>query len=218
MFAAIPTSLEAAATAAEESELKAADARRDAFIRRLSEGRATIAENGGDADELVREFRRYYDLARSLSAELMAEEPSADIAARAEEMHRAQNRFAQHLDAATTPDRTRLEAAVADARGAQRAAITLDVVVAIAVVLLMVILSWWIIRSTAGSLSAVSRGIERIATGDFSHDIPVTTRDEFGELAREANRTARQLRDYRDSSAREDWIKTGANGLASDIA
>ncbi len=218
MFAGIPSSLEAAASAAEESELREADARRDAFIRRLSEGRATIAENGGDADELVREFRAYYDLARKLSLELMAEEPSADLGTRAEAMRSAQNRFAQHLDAATTPDRTRLAEAFAGARGAQRAAITLDVLVATGVVVLMVILSWWIIRSTAGSLSAVSLGIERLATGDFNQEIPVATRDEFGELAREANRTARQLRDYRDRSAREDWIKTGANGLASDIA
>ena len=218
MFAAIPTSLEAAASAAEESELREADTRRDAFIRRLADGRAAIAQNGGDGDALIREFRHYYDLARSLSVELMAEEPSEDLAGRAEAMKSAQNAFAAHLDLATTPDRARLADAFADARGAQRAAILLDLVVAVGVVLLMVLVSWRIVRSTAGSLSAVSRGIERLATGDFNQEIPVVTRDEFGALAREANRTAEKLRDYRDRSAREDWIKTGAAGLVSEIA
>jgi signal transduction histidine kinase/CheY-like chemotaxis protein/HAMP domain-containing protein len=218
MFAAIPTSLAAAASAAEESELREVDARRDAFIRRLADGRAAIAQNGGDGDALIREFRHYYDLARSLSLELMAEEPSEDLAGRAEAMRTAQNTFAAHLDLATTPDRTRLADAFAEARGAQRAAILLDLVVAVGVVLLMVLVSWRIVRSTAGSLSAVSRGIERLATGDFNQEIPVVTRDEFGALAREANRTAEKLRDYRDRSAREDWIKTGVAGLVSETA
>jgi signal transduction histidine kinase/CheY-like chemotaxis protein len=217
-FASIAASLEAAASAAEESELQEADTRSESFIRRLTGGRQTIADNGGDADALVREFRAYYAMARSLSLELMADEPALDLAARAEAMSSAQNAFAARLDAATTPDRARLAQAFADARSAQQAAITIDLAVAIGVVLLMVVLSWRIVRSTVGSLGEVSRGIERLATGDLNQEIPVLTRDEFGDLAREANRTAVQLRDYRDRSAREDWIKTGGAGLAQEIA
>jgi signal transduction histidine kinase len=48
------------------------------------------------------------------------------------------------------------------------------------------------------SLHAVSEGMEQLARGEFGNEIEVTSNDEIGDLARQANRTALRLREYRD--------------------
>jgi signal transduction histidine kinase len=50
------------------------------------------------------------------------------------------------------------------------------------------------------ALRDVSMGVQRLARGELgdADEIEIATDDEFGELAREANRTASRLRDYRE--------------------
>ena len=201
VFTSVPQLLEAAASTAEPGDLAAADRQRDAFLRRLEEGREHIVQNGGDPDAVRGEFTRYYALARAVAVGLMAEEPDEGLPQQVEQMRAAHESIGARLDASTTPDRARVAARFATARATQRTALAIDIAVAAGVFLIMVLLSWWIIRSAARSLREVADGIERLAGGDFSQTIQVATRDEFGDLAREANRTAERLRDYRDQTA-----------------
>jgi light-regulated signal transduction histidine kinase (bacteriophytochrome) len=60
--------------------------------------------------------------------------------------------------------------------------------------------SWWITRRTVRALHEVGAGVGRLARGEFGREIEVDSGDEIGDLAREANRTALQLREYRDRS------------------
>ena len=96
--------------------------------------------------------------------------------------------------------------------------LVLDVLVALAALLVAGLLSWRIIGGSVRSLQEVQAGVERLARGDFGQEIRVSSRDEFGDLARQANETAARLREYREKSTREDWLKTGLGGLATELA
>ncbi len=217
-FATLARTLEDAASAAEETGLRDADALRDQLLRTLDTGRGRIAENGTDPEALRREFLAYYRLARAVSSDLISEQAGEDLLDKAQAMRAAQQQFATHLDAGTTPNRVSLGAAFESARAAHRAAVLIDLAVAGVAFVLMLLLSWWIVRGTVRSLQQVSSGVERLARGDFSQEIQVAARDEFGDLAREANRTAGRLREYRELAEQEDWVKTGTGGLFGQIA
>src|SRR5207237_880063 len=92
------------------------------------------------------------------------------------------NQFAEiprALETATTPDRSRLTAAFATARASQRDSIWIDFAVATSALVLIGLLSWRIIRDTVHALRSVADGVERLARGDFTHEIAVTTHDEL---------------------------------------
>ena len=194
-FAEIPRALEDAAAAADDSRLRDADQVHAAMVQRLHEGRPAILQNGGDPAALEAELARYYARAREVAAALVAGTQAGQLGARIEQMRRAQETVRAKLDAATTPDRRRIAAAFAAARASQRDAIWIDIAVASSALLVLAVLSWRLIRDTVRALNAVAGGVERLARGDFAHEIPVTTRDELGDLAREANRTALRLRE-----------------------
>jgi two-component system, chemotaxis family, sensor kinase CheA len=200
LFTEIPRAFGDAASAADEARLADAEELAGRFVRRLRDGGAAITANGGDAAALEREFQAYFTIARRVSASMMDETPIADLGDQIEAMGASQAAFAAHLDRATTPDRNRLEAAFATAYASQRNALLIEVIVASAVLVLMVVVSWQISRRTVRSLKAVSHGVERLAEGELEHPIEVSSRDELGDLAREANRTAIRLREYRERS------------------
>jgi CheY-like chemotaxis protein/signal transduction histidine kinase len=218
LFGRIARTLEDAASAAEEGGLREADDLRDRFLSALSVGQQAITENGTDVGALRREFEDYYRLARELSSKLISGDAEDDILVRAKAMRAAQQRFAFRLGVGTTPDRARIAAAFESARAAYSAAVLVDVAVAAVAFVLMLLVSWWIFHSAVGSLRAVSSGVERLARGDFSQEIEIAARDEFGDLAREANQTAGRLREYREQASREDWVKSGMAGLAGQVA
>lgn len=197
-FLKLTSALEDAAAAADEGRLGDADRLHREFLLRLAGGRDTIAGNGGDPVTLEQGYRAYFANARAVAAAIMAGTPIEQLTAEIEAMSTARGTFAAHMESATTPDRTRLTEAFETARASQNSALRIEVAVAIAAIVAMVLVSWWITRRTVRSLHAVAIGVERLARGDFEHEIRVATEDEIGELAREANRTAHQLREYRD--------------------
>ncbi len=197
-FLEITHALEDAAAAADEGRLDDAERLDQQFLLRLAGSRDTLARNGGDPVALERDYRAYFTSARTVSAAIMAGTTPDRLTSEIETMTQTRETFAARLEAATTPDRKRLAAAFETARRSQQQALRIEIAVAVAAILAMGLLSWWITRRTVRSLHAVANGVERLARGDFEHEIRVATEDEIGELAREANRTAHKLRDYRD--------------------
>ena len=214
----IRRTLEDAASAGEDSKLHDADVLADQLIARLHAGTEPITDNGGDPRALEDAFHAYYDGARRVSATLVAGGNPADLGPQVEAMRTAQRTFATTLDRTTHPDRARLVAAFDTAREGQRTSLAIDIAVATAALALMILLSWRIIQRTVRSLAAVSSGVERLARGEFDRDIAVAPGDELGDLAHEANRTARRLLAYRDEADREAWVKTGLTELADQLA
>src|SRR5262249_20125820 len=129
-FAPIPRALEDAAAAAEDAQLREADALYDKLVQRLRAGAAVIADNGADPGALEAELGTYYANAREVTAALVAGAPAAPLAPRIAAMTSTQQAFAAHLDQATSPDRQRLASAFATARASQRGAVWLDIAVA----------------------------------------------------------------------------------------
>ncbi|MEJ7597461.1 MAG: histidine kinase dimerization/phospho-acceptor domain-containing protein [Kofleriaceae bacterium] len=195
LFRSIPRAFQDASDAAEESEIAKATAAGDLLVKTLERNATQIVDNGGDVRALIAEFRAYFAVAREVTMGLIEERSDS---AQAERMTRLHNLFADHLSRAMTPDRSRLRAAFARARESQRTALLVDIVIAIAALALMGLYSWAIIRQTVKSLHAVSLGMKQLAAGELGPEIDVRTHDELGDLAREANRTARRLHDYRE--------------------
>jgi signal transduction histidine kinase len=218
VFAKIPHALEDAASAAEDSKLAEADGLMAELVERLHAGAATIIDNGGDPAALETELRSYYGNARDVSAAMMSAASMETLAPKIELMRAAQQTFGAHLDAATSPDRRRLADAFSTARASLKTSLAINVAVACFALAAMALLSWQLTRRTVRSLQAVSDGVDRLARGEFGQEIDVPGGDELGELAREANRTARRLRAYREQAEQEDWIKTGVSELHEHIA
>jgi signal transduction histidine kinase len=190
--------LEDAAAAAEEGTLEVADRTNAELHARIAAGSETIIHNGGDPRALSAAFTAYYTKARAVSAAIIAGRAPASLAVEVQDMAAARAAFESLRESAATPDRARLAAAFQSARAAYRESLIIDIAVATIALLVMGLLSWLIVRSAARSLTAVAHGVERIAQGDLDHPIEVTSEDEFGALAREANRTAERLREYRE--------------------
>jgi len=211
LAADVMKAIEDAAGAAELARLDDAARLHDQFLRRVETGRPAIAGNGGDAATVIAAFERYYASARALSLAIIHGKPVSELTPEIEAMRRLRADFLTTLDTATGPDRTRLTAAFAEARASQRESLTIDIIVAACVLLVMGVVSWRLIRRTVRSLQAVSSGVERLAGGDFATPIEVSDGGEIGDLAREANRTAGRLRDYREEVQRQASAAETAN-------
>jgi PAS domain S-box-containing protein len=197
-LARITRALEDAASAADESGLVEADKLGSDFAQRLDSGSQAIANNGDSPAALEHDFKAYFTIARSVSQSLVGGASASQLAAEIETMRHAQQILAAHLEAATIPDRRRLAEAFANAHDSQENALRIESIVATVALLLMVVLCWRITRQTVRALRSVSIGVERLASGEFEQEIDITTSDEIGDVAREANRTAKRLREYRD--------------------
>jgi sigma-B regulation protein RsbU (phosphoserine phosphatase) len=62
-------------------------------------------------------------------------------------------------------------------------------------------------RSITRSIHALSRGTERIREGDFSHPIPIRSRDQLGELAESFNVMARGIEDLLREQAEKERLE-----------
>jgi signal transduction histidine kinase len=67
----------------------------------------------------------------------------------------------------------------------------------VVVMVLAGLLVWYTVRSILQPIQDVTRSAQAIGAGDLEQVVPVSARDELGELAETFNRMARQLRDYR---------------------
>ena len=197
-FAQLGHTLEDAASAAEDSMLDAADVLARKLVERIRADREVISNNGGDPDALERELVAYYAGARALTKAILSGRLASEATSEIATMQKARDAFNAHLDQATAFDRHRLAAAFSTARRSQEEALRIEVAVAAVALVLMIWLSLQLTRRTVRSLLAVSEGVEQLARGEFGNEIAVTSNDEIGDLARQANRTALRLREYRD--------------------
>ena len=85
-----------AASSADEASLDEADAQHLRLVRRLAEGAAAIAHNGGEVALLQVDLSAYYGIARSVSIAIAdGKHTSAELAPAVEAMQRLQTREAR---------------------------------------------------------------------------------------------------------------------------
>jgi CheY-like chemotaxis protein/signal transduction histidine kinase len=72
-------------------------------------------------------------------------------------------------------------------------------------------------RGMVRALGHLSDGFARFAKGDFAQPIPVSSDDEVGRVARDANQMADNLKRLADQRDRNDWLKAGQVGLSDEL-
>lgn len=214
-FRRLARAFEDAGAAADEGRLEDANETYVELVSRIRADAAVIEANGTEPSHLLEVLLRYYENASSVTLRLIHGTPAEQLTAPIDTMRETRREFTDLLARATHPDRQQLARAFETTRRGQRKALWLDFGVATCVLLLMAFVSWRVIRRTVRSLREVSQGVERLARGDFGEEIELVAKDEIGDLAREANRTAARLRDYR---ARTEALLVETQQQAEELA
>ncbi len=132
-------------------------------------------------------------------------------------MQEKQTSVAKLLKETTSLDRSELTSAFASARAASGTAADLRLVIVLVCLLLVLALSVRLSRSLLGSLAEVSAGLARFGRGDFTQLMPVSSRDELGALASDANQMAQNLGRLGAERDRNDWLKAGHSRLVTEL-
>jgi two-component system, OmpR family, sensor kinase len=74
---------------------------------------------------------------------------------------------------------------------------------------------WWAAAAVSRRLQRLRRGAEQVAEGDFTHQIPIDSSDELGQLARAFNEMERRLE--RLDSSRKEFIANASHELRTPI-
>jgi signal transduction histidine kinase len=103
------------------------------------------------------------------------------------------------LEKLTQNDYSEVQAAAKSAARLARVSINFLIAAMVGAILLSLFLSYRLARSLLRPIQMLSDSAAALGEGRLDHDVPVTTQDELGELARTFNAMAAKLRAYRDA-------------------
>jgi methyl-accepting chemotaxis protein len=187
ILANLQRTMQDAVAAADTEILVDADALRVAFLERLDGARGNPVLLAADLDDLAGQFDDYYGIARATTERMIDGETGDAVLVAVQDMSTRYNAIRDQLQMRTGDDRVSIGAGLAAARSAQRLVVAATVTVAIISLVLGAGLSVVIIRSVTASVYQVANGFARMSSGNFSRKLEVLAKDEFGDLAREAN-------------------------------
>jgi CheY-like chemotaxis protein len=159
----------------------------------------------------------YFEEALGVSRRLVKGETGEDLVTAMAAMQAKHARAAFLLKQATRLDRSELAEGFAAARAASQTAAQLRLAISVACLVLVLVLSIGIGRGVLQNLTRLSVGLARFGQGDFTHLLSVTSHDEIGKVAREANQMAENLGRLAAERDRSDWLKTGQAKLANEL-
>jgi CheY-like chemotaxis protein/HAMP domain-containing protein len=178
---------------------------------------APDALSSGDLARVRTAVEDYFDTAYDVAKRLVQGDRGEASVRAMGTMQEKLSRLAAVLKETTRLDRSELTSAFAAARDARRTAADLRLVIILVCLLLVLALSVRLSRGLLGSLADVSAGLARFGSGDFTRLMPVTTRDELGALARDANQMAQNLGRLGAERDRNDWLKGGHSQLVNEL-
>lgn len=201
------------AVSAQDQEALAATARvKVRIIELVNSARGGLTEP--DAAAIRWAIQDYYDAAQAVARRMIAGEAGEALIEDAAQMQILQAHARSSIKKATVLDRGQLTRAFSSVRDAAARSDRLQLVIGLVSVGVLALLSFWVGRSTFQVLSQLSQGFKRFGTGDFSVEIPVTTADELGDAAKEANQMASSLRMLAEQRDREEWLQSARLGLS----
>jgi CheY-like chemotaxis protein/HAMP domain-containing protein len=159
----------------------------------------------------------YYSAAVDVSRRLVVGETGERLVDAMTAMQAKQARTADLVKTVTAFDRGELAAAFTAARRMQENMSRIRLIASIAGLLCVVLLSIALGRSVVKALSDLATGLRRFGAGDFSHPVAVTSHDEVGDLAEQANQMAASLKQFGDQRDRDDWVKAALAGLGQQL-
>ena len=187
--------LQDAVAAADLDRLREVDGLRDAFLRRVADGRATMSADSARIDALALQFTGYYTLARRTSEQLIAGAGGDTVMRSLGAMQARYVALTRMLDTQAREDQEAIRKAFGAARALQRVTV---VVVALVGAFALVVLGWLargVTRSLTSPLAEAVRVADGLARGDMSVRIMVDSTDEIGQLLRSMQAMVDYLRE-----------------------
>src|SRR6266852_4599808 len=204
------------AVAASDTEKLAATAQlKKELLQQLAE--SSDAVDPALADALARAVEDYSGQAAAVSARLIARETGEAVVAQMSELQAKRTRVTELLDQATVFNKAELTDAFSAAAEAQRIGARLGLGLSIACLVTVLLLSLWISREMLRGVAHLTAGFRRFGEGDFGATIPVVTRDELGQLARQANQMAQSLQRLESERSRVDWMKSAQSAVSEQL-
>ena len=185
------------------------------FLQQLAASSGAV--DPGLAASLEQAIEEFHTTAMALSRRLIAGETGEGLIIQMTEMQTRQKRVAELVDAVTVLDKAELTNAFASTAEFQRIGSRLRLAVGLAALVLVVLLSLWISRDMLRGMAQLTAGFRRFGEGDFGAAIPVVSRDELGDLARQANQMAQSLQRLESERSHVDWLKTAQADLSEQL-
>ncbi len=184
--------LQDAVASAGREKLDAADAARDRLIADVRSGRANAALNPAQLQLLEDNFQQYYTLARRTSERIMARSQATsasvaggeDLQASLGRMTAMYNTTRKLLEDYEQEQKRLLAASFADVRGNNIRSKVGIVTILVVSLTLLILVSVVVIRSITVPIARAVETANRLAAGDLTGDIEVTSNDELGMLLR----------------------------------
>ncbi len=204
------------AVAASDSEKLAGTAElKKEFLQQLAD--SSEAVEPALAAALAQAVEEFHAKGLAVSARLIARETGEGVVAQIGELQGKRTRVAELLDKATAFDKSELTNAFSAAAEAQRTGSHVRLGLSIACLVVVLLLSLWISREMLEGMAHLTAGFRRFGEGDFRSAIPVVSRDELGELARQANQMAHSLQQLESERSQVDWLKSVQSTLSDQL-
>jgi CheY-like chemotaxis protein len=204
------------ATAAQDLDALAATRRtKDELLGTLDAAKGTMT--AADVAALRTAFEDYYAIASEVSRRLIQDETGEDLVEAMAGMQTQQLRAEQLVVKATLIEEGELSGAFAAAGQAQLFAVKMRVGVTLVCMVMVIALALALGRSVLRSIGELETGLKRFGRGELAEPIHVTTRDELGLLAEQANLMAAGLRQLNEERDRADWLREGQAGLSREL-
>lgn len=197
-LAAIQRGLQDAAGAQDDLFLSDTDLLKDQFLAKVEQGSSNATLDTSQLDGLSRKFSAYYDLARETTERFILADEGESLMGSLEDMQRRYNEVLQIVETMRTQQSTEIAGAFASARANQESAggvIQLLRFISISCLVLLIALSWFLIRSITAPLQSAVHAADRVAEGDLDTYLEALSNDEIGQLMKSLRRMVDYLRE-----------------------
>ncbi len=181
-LAGIQHGLQDAVASRDDSRLVLPDSLHEVFLGQMRQARANPVANVPELTRIEENFDDYYALARSTTLRMIHRETGGRIDGAVATTSKQYITIRQMLDTQHARDRHAVSAAFYAARHLHLLGAVVGVAISLACVIVVTALSLIVIKSLTSPVNRVVEVANRLAKGDLQIDIPVTSKDEIGQL------------------------------------
>ena len=182
-LANIQRSLQYAASAEDEDELKNVESIRESFLAKLEQGKKNVTLAGKDLDFIEQEFVSYFPLALQTTRKMIGGSMDDGVIASMKTMQNKYNTIKDKLTTLAGDSQKKMDLAVSNARQNQKTSISTTIAIIGLAILLLAGFSLILIRSITRPLGEIVQVANELARGNNDVESEIDSKDEIGELA-----------------------------------
>ncbi|MEO6601527.1 MAG: ATP-binding protein, partial [Polyangiaceae bacterium] len=214
-FDRLRQTMQDAVAAQDSAALEATLADRNHIIELIGSTRGAMDQN--EAALLRWTLHDYYETAHGVSQRLISGETGESLVDDMARMQAQQTKLNALIERATGLSGGEFSASFATIAAASQRADQLRIFVGLAGLVLVLALSLSASHSVLSAMYALSAGLSRFATGDFSQSISTSGLQELSKLASEANHMAADLRALAEQRDKHDWLRETQALLSNEM-